>query len=44
MGGMSEHMVKHFADQMQAEFEMSLMGDSHVIMEGSSFLRFCSSN
>ena len=26
-GGMSEHMVKHFADQMQAEFEMSLMGE-----------------
>ena len=26
-GGMSDKMVKHFADQMQAEFEMSLMGE-----------------
>ena len=26
-GGMSDRMVKHFTDQMQAEFEMSLMGE-----------------
>src|ERR1051325_2030810 len=26
-GGMSETMVKHFSNQMQAEFEMSLMGE-----------------
>src|ERR1044072_4074451 len=26
-GGMSDKMVKHFANQMQAEFEMSLMGE-----------------
>ena len=26
-GGMSDKMVKHFSNQMQVEFEMSLMGE-----------------
>src|ERR1044072_8275472 len=44
-GGMSDTMVKHFANQMQAEFEMSLMGELTYFlglqvtqMEDSTFL------
>ena len=44
-GGMSDSMVKHFANQMQAEFEMSLMGELTYFlglqvtqMEDSTFL------
>ena len=44
-GGMSDKMVKHFANQMQAEFEMSLMGELTYFlglqvtqMEDSTFL------
>ena len=44
-GGMSDRVVKHFADQMQSEFEMSLMGELTYFlglqvtqMEDSTFL------
>ena len=44
-GGMSDKMVKHFANQMQAEFEMSLIGELTYFlglqvtqMEDSTFL------